>query len=112
VTADRWSTPALDLRADLQDGCLVVRLRGDVDMAAERTPARAQAEMVAEPVREVVIDLAEVGFLDSVGVRVLLQTLGRATDRGVGFSVRDARPVVDHVLRITGVADLLGRPAA
>ena len=61
-----------------------------------------------EPVPEVVVDLADVGFLDSTGIRVLLEGRERAQEQGIVITARDPQPVVLNVLRITNVAELFG----
>jgi anti-sigma B factor antagonist len=90
----------------------VIYLRGDVDfdshLDAERTIVDA-LETGADPV---VVDLSQVPFLDSSGVRALLQARNVALDRRARLTVRDPQPIVAQVLRLTNVAPLLGLPPA
>ena len=50
-------------------------------------------------------------FLDSSGVRVLLQGRQAAHLKGATLLVRNPQRLVDDVLQITEVAPLLGLPA-
>jgi anti-anti-sigma factor len=100
--------PALDIAPEREADRLVLRLRGDVDMAAADILTAALGRAVTEPVHEVVVDLADVGFLDSTGIRVLLEGRERAQDRGIVVTARDPQPLVLNVLRITSVAELFG----
>ena len=100
--------PALDIAPEREADRLVLRLRGDVDMAAADVLAAALGRAVHEPVPEVVVDLTDVGFLDSTGIRVLLEGRERAQERGIVITARDPQPVVLNVLRITNVAELFG----
>jgi anti-sigma B factor antagonist len=100
--------PALDIAPEREADRLVLRLRGDVDMAAAEVLTAALSHAVTEPVPEVVVDLADVGFLDSTGIRVLLEGRERARERGIVITARDPQPVVLNVLRITNVAELFG----
>ena len=59
-------------------------------------------------VREVVVDLADVRFLDSSGVRVLVHGVSVGRERDVTMRVTGPQPGVARVLRITGVGTLLG----
>jgi len=62
------SAPALDVRA--QDGAHVVRFFGDVDVATAPALQRAALEATAGA-RHVVLDLSDVAWLDSAGLRLL-----------------------------------------
>lgn len=70
------------------------------------------AEMVAGLVADrgtvdVVVDVSGVGFLDSSGVRTLLQARQATIARGGSLTVTGARGTVAEVLRITAVDSLL-----
>jgi anti-sigma B factor antagonist len=105
-------TEDLDVAEKRDDGALVLTLRGDLDMAAEEVLGPLLRRDLPAGVHEVVVDLAEVGFLDSTGVRLLLEGRERALGHGAVLTVRNPRPVVLHVLRITSVAELFGLTAA
>jgi anti-sigma B factor antagonist len=100
--------PTLDIAPEREADRLVLRLRGDVDMAAADVLTAALSRAVTEPVPEVVVDLADVGFLDSTGIRVLLEGRERAQERDVMVTARNPQPVVLNVLRLTNVAELFG----
>ncbi|GAA4723793.1 STAS domain-containing protein [Phytohabitans rumicis] len=89
-------------------GLAVVHLHGDVDIQNERSVVAAVAAALDGPVREVVVDLTNVPFLDSSGVRALLRGRQAAETYGATLRVRNPRRIVDQILRITGVAPLLG----
>jgi anti-anti-sigma factor len=62
------STPEVDVRA--QDGAHVVRFTGDIDVAT--APALQRAVLGATAgARHVVLDLSDVAWLDSTGLRLL-----------------------------------------
>ncbi|MEH1102650.1 STAS domain-containing protein [Micromonospora sp. CPCC 205561] len=102
----------MDARAwDPEPGQVVLRPVGEVDMAtAGELDAMLTAALHRPGVREIVVDLADVRFLDSSGVRVLVHAAGAARDRDVTLRVTDPRPGVARVLRITSVGALLGLP--
>ena len=90
----------------------VVAVTGEIDMASEaalREVVDSALEREPSPA-EITIDLSEVSFLDSAGVRALLVCRGRAADRGARLLVRDPQPTVASVLQITRVNDLFGLP--
>ncbi|SCL20917.1 anti-sigma B factor antagonist [Micromonospora rhizosphaerae] len=96
---------------DAEPGRVVLAPVGEIDMAGVRQLERALDAVLDRPgVVEVVVDLAEVAFLDSSGVATLLRAAAEAVGRGATLRVTNPRPVVARVLRITAVDILLGLP--
>lgn len=52
---------------------------------------------------EVVIDLREVSFIDSVGLELLVETQERCLRRGGALKIAAANPLCQDILRVTGV---------
>lgn len=93
-------------------GRLVFRVRGAVDMATHtELGAALVAALADEALREIVVDLEQVTFLDSSGVRALLEARMAAASHDARLVVRNPQPIVDRVLQITSVAELFGLPA-
>ena len=93
----------------------VVALEGEIDLSmvpdAERLIAEAEA---SEPGR-LIIDLSDVTFMDSSGLRVLLTAHRRAEEAGRDFAIVKGGDTVNRLLDVTGVAErleLLDRPPA
>lgn len=85
-------------------GTEVVRVVGDVDVASAPSVGEALQQAVGRATRAVVVDLAEVGFLDSSGVRTLLAAREAALATEVAIELRNLQPAVIRVLQVTGVA--------
>jgi anti-anti-sigma factor len=84
---------------------------GELDMSTVDVLETALNTVLARPgLRDCLVDLAEVGFLDSTGLRVLVDALILARERGVVLRVANPRPAVERVLRITSIGPLLGLP--
>lgn len=84
-----------------------------MDISTETQLESALAEVIAAGgVGRIVVDLADVGFLDSSGIRVLLQARAAAEEVQVQLVVHNASGMVERVLRITQVDRLLGMPPA
>jgi anti-sigma B factor antagonist len=58
-------------------------------------------------IRQVVVDLNDVPFVDSTGIRTLLDGYLAATEQGIVFLVTNPQALVRRVLSISGVLDLL-----
>jgi len=92
-------------------GRITVAVRGDVDLGT--VDALSQAlDQATRGGGQVVIDMTDVTFLDSTGVRVLVEAYRSAQRSGGALYVRGARHWVARVLEVTGVARLLTMPAA
>ena len=88
------------------EGERVIRLRGELDI--ESAPDLERALLRPRPARQrVVLDLAELKFMDSTGLRVLLRAR-TAADEGAGRSscatAADHPPPVRHDRRARGAA--------
>jgi anti-anti-sigma factor len=87
-------------------GRFVVTVRGEVDLAtADRLWTELEPLLSAEAV--VVLDGTEITFLDSSGLRVLLQAGNRAAADGAAFRLVAPQPAVQRVLELAGTAEYL-----
>lgn len=91
------------------DDALVVALRGEIDF----TNAPSVLEVVRDGVERtrptsIRVAMAEVTFLDSSGIGVLVHVMRLAEDLEVGFRVEDPAPKVYEQLRMSGLAEAFG----
>ncbi|WP_336208878.1 STAS domain-containing protein [Nonomuraea sp. LPB2021202275-12-8] len=91
------------------DGTLPVVLRGEIDFtnAAQVREAISTAVAAQRPTA-VRIAMAEVAFLDSSGVGVLVDAMKSAWEVEASFRVTDPTPRVYDQLRIAGLLDPFG----
>jgi anti-sigma B factor antagonist len=96
-------------RGDLRVAPHVVSLIGDVDLAAaeavHQTLMRALSETTSDRFE---VNLSEVRFLDSSGIRVLIQARKYAAERGIRFGLTHVSEPVSRVLATLGLQDYLG----
>jgi anti-anti-sigma factor len=84
-----------------------LRMRGDIDLAADEALADAYAQATAADATRVVLDFGDVGYINSTGIALIVRLLAEAR--------RDHREVVairlsDHyreIFRITRLSDYL-----
>jgi anti-sigma B factor antagonist len=89
---------------------LVVALAGDCDLNSRDE----MTETLLDAVRSgntVMVDLSEVRFLDSSGLNALVTAYHAAIERAGNLYVVNATGTVATVLEITGILELLRRPA-
>jgi anti-sigma B factor antagonist len=86
---------------------IVVAVAGEMDLATSGPLAQALTEVLETKPVTVRLDLAEVSFLDSSGIRCLVGVAERATAVGGHLVVRNPTPMVLRVLELCGVDQLL-----
>lgn len=89
------------------DGSAVVAISGELDLATAPRLIEALSRPQVEQASAVTVDLAGTDFIDSAGVRVLVEAARVTADAGAMLSVRGAHGWVAKVLEITGVSDYL-----
>ncbi|MFC4018777.1 STAS domain-containing protein [Micromonospora sp. GCM10011542] len=89
-------------------GGACLRLTGELDLstAAELTAAIDRLTEAGE--RRVLLDLTDLTFCDSTGMAVFVRGDNRAAAEGGWLRITGASGRVERVLRITGLADVLG----
>lgn len=86
------------------DSAGVLWLTGEFDIAAI-DEFQATVDAVLDAQREIVLDLSELTFLDSTGIRAFLIVAGKV---GGGVVLRKPTPFVRRVLDLTGIEGRLG----
>ncbi|MDG4786061.1 STAS domain-containing protein [Micromonospora sp. WMMD1102] len=94
-----------------RDGVLVMRLVGDLDMDTAELLRRTLDRTLGHPFGTLVVDLSQLDFCDSSGIRTLLFGVADAERLGRRLVVVNPRPFVRRVLELTGVTALLGLAA-
>jgi anti-anti-sigma factor len=85
----------------------VVSARGDIDLSTLARAATALDEARAG-VAVLVLDLREVGFMDTSGLRLVIGEQRRAADGGYRFAVVPGPSRVQRLFEIAGLADKEG----
>jgi anti-anti-sigma factor len=88
------------------DGERVIHLRGELDI--DSAPDLERALLRSRSPRErVVLDLAELKFMDSTGLRVLLRARVAADEGRWEITLRSVPPTIRRLFDMTGVNDAL-----
>lgn len=98
--AQEWLEPfAVDVVGPLE-GTAYVFVRGELDLA---TAPLLEERLVALDGADVLIDLGELGFIDSTGLRVLLSADHRARTGGRALKLTPGPPEVMRVFACVGL---------
>ncbi|GAA4078979.1 STAS domain-containing protein [Nonomuraea soli] len=84
----------------------VIRPCGEVD-ATNAAALAAALDEARHHGGALILDLRELGFLDSTGLKALLTAYNLAKDEGRGFHLADPHPHVHRLLQITGLLPVL-----
>jgi anti-sigma B factor antagonist len=95
-----------DLQVERNGGRARVAVSGELDLGTAGRLERCLAELL-ERREAVLLDLRELTFMDSTGVRLLLQFDAEARSDGFSFAILDCEGPVRRVLTLTGVAHRL-----
>lgn len=86
---------------------VVVRVNGDVDLLTAPALAGVLGGLVDQGEVNLVIDLAEVGFLDAAGIRVIVAVSTRLGSVGGSLLLRSPHAQVRRVLEIVALEELI-----
>jgi anti-sigma B factor antagonist len=97
----------LHVKAEQDRAGTTVILEGDFDLSGiERFWAVFSEALAANP-RSITLNGRGLTFIDSTGLRALLQARAAATDAGAAFRVSEPSPELRRIAEITGLEDLL-----
>jgi anti-sigma B factor antagonist len=100
-TRERIVEPELVISVNaLEDECVVTAV-GEVDMAS----APRLDDALAAVQGRVVVDLAGVTFLESMGISVLVRAHNRLREEGGRLTIRNPHENVRFVLKVVGLSD-------
>lgn len=90
---------------------ITAALSGDIDHHTAREFRAALDEVIARSRPELLIlDLGEVGFMDSSGIGLILGRLRAVREVGGEILVKNAKNEIAEVIRLSGLSTLLVEP--
>ncbi|NUP51125.1 MAG: STAS domain-containing protein [Catenulispora sp.] len=90
---------------------LDVTIAGDIDLAIH-AQLQTEADTWAAGDTDVILDCSQVTFMDSMGLRVLVQLSRTVTDGGRSFTLADPSQPVSRVLELAGVQSMFEHTVA
>jgi anti-anti-sigma factor len=99
--------PSFDLRAVRNGRSIRLSPCGELDIATTPELEQALADATADAVAEIVLDLRELTFMDSTGLRALAQANSRAGESGIALSIIRGPRQIERVLEISGLGAML-----
>ena len=95
------------LYSELDNGICLIKLKGRLDIVGTgEIETRFTGYCAGDNVR-VVVDLSEVDFLASIGIRLLVLTAKSIASRGGKMILLNPIPEVQSILEITGIPEII-----
>ena len=83
-----------------------IHLRGELDMATASLLRDELVRLTTEGAKQVTVDLAELAFIDSTGLSVLITGLKHIRQQGGDLTLRSPNAGTRKVLEITGLTEV------
>jgi anti-sigma B factor antagonist len=98
----------IDVDTRIEDQLAVVTPRGELDVAGTPLLEDALAEVTGEPgLLAVVVDLSQLEFMDSSGLRAVVVADRRLRDEGLAFALVPGGEPVQRVFELTRMTERL-----
>jgi anti-anti-sigma factor len=110
--ADTPTPGTLSISSSLEGGTASISLAGEFDLASARQMEESLSSIEESKPARLVVDLGQLAFIDSTGLRLLLQADVRARERGGELVLRPGDAAVQRVFEVTGALDVLRFEAA
>lgn len=88
-------------------GTVTVALHGEVDVLTVDQVRVALSEAIAGRPEQIVVDLADLSFIDSTGLGALIFGFQRARDAGIAFRLARPSTNVHQVLVLSGLLEVV-----
>lgn len=97
----------LTITAEFSDGLAVLALEGELDLASVGQVQEQLASAEARSAQRIVVDLDGLAFIDSTGLRTLIEADTSARERGAELWLRPGDPSIQRVFELTGTLGVL-----
>lgn len=102
------TTLPMDYKVEGNDSELVVRIIGEVTAESYNELRNAVVELIRRKPTTITLDLAEMPFIDTSGLGVLVGLRAQAKKSGTSLMVKNPQPRIMQVFRITQLAKVFG----
>ena len=86
---------------------MALRLSGEMDISCEDAFAATLRACMADGATDLLVDLSQLTFIDSSGLRMLIQLWDKSRDNGLGLSMLQGTSQARRTMEIAGLDRLL-----
>ncbi len=92
----------MEIKKQIKDSKLTLIVSGRIDTG---TAPKFGEAIVLDDVNELIIDLTDVDYISSAGLRVFLATQQKINSADKKMAIKGARPIVKEIFDIVGFSD-------
>lgn len=96
-----------EIQVEQRGETALVCLRGEFDLASEKEFKDQMRLLANDAFGKLVLDLRELTFIDSTGLRMILEQWNHSRTNGLDLSILPGSGQVQRVFAMTGLAELL-----
>lgn len=98
----------MDIRFSKEGNTLVVLIEGEIDHhTSSRARERIDNKFLMEPVKNMVIDMSRVTFMDSAGIGLIIGRMNRVTGVGGKMTIRKPKPEINRILKMSKIESIV-----
>ncbi len=97
----------MEINKTIKDGVCQLALSGRLDTTTAPELETELSETLHEETKELELDMNDLDYISSAGLRVLLFAQKTVTSFGGGMKIRNVKPEIMEVFEITGFSDIL-----
>ncbi len=98
----------MEISNELLDGILKINLIGRMDVEGVAAISDPFASMLEQDKLSVIVDMTEVPYMSSIGIRALLINAKQVSRRGGKYVLLGPQPDVKNVLQVSGIDKIIG----
>lgn len=91
------------------EGTWKIGLGGEVDVSTAGNLRDILSKLFQQKQADIVLDLADLAYIDSTGLGVLIGAFGRMQEKGYGLRIENPRENIAKLLRITSLDKIFCR---
>ncbi|HHY63920.1 MAG TPA: anti-sigma factor antagonist [Clostridiaceae bacterium] len=98
----------MDVRFKRDGTALIAYIEGEIDHHTSRIlRERIDSKFIVEPVKNLIMDLSRVTFMDSAGIGFILGRMKKVSSIGGEMSIRNPRPEIMKMLKMSHIDSLI-----
>ena len=110
VLSDKEKGQAAGWRIDKGDAPGVLVLAGEIDFSVTPAVRERLLQLMEKILGDIVLDMADLSYIDSSGLALLLETRRQMQENGRSVRIRSIAPQVRKLLQLTQLGELFGLP--
>jgi len=98
----------MQIKHRIYNNILYIMLSGELDEHnAKYTTETLDNILAQKKYAQVILDLSEMGFMDSTGIGVLIGRYKKLKDRGIGIFITNPSSHAERIFKMTGLYDIM-----